>query len=90
MLSNLCRYPKFRHFSPEGQKILSSLPVSCHLITFDPTLEKDYSGSIKSIVCCPVFRANVSVSLLLDRAERASLLLRLTGETFAGYDGLDD
>jgi tRNA (cytosine34-C5)-methyltransferase len=83
-------YPKFQEFSQEGEKLLKSLEFGNYLLRFDPKDYPNYKGSITNTVIVPILRANVSTSLLLDKAERKSLLSRLTGEDFEGYTGLDE
>ncbi|KAJ3305691.1 hypothetical protein HDV03_001099 [Kappamyces sp. JEL0829] len=83
-------YPKFTDFTQEGRELLESLVYGCYLLKFDPAQEKSYHGSIKSTVIVPFLRAHVSASLLLDKAERKSLLSRLTGEDLEFVSGLED
>ncbi|KAJ3220858.1 tRNA (cytosine(34)-C(5))-methyltransferase [Clydaea vesicula] len=73
-------YPKVDKFSSliiDGLKELG--PGSC-LFSFNPSTEK--SISIKLPMLLPIWRAKASCSLLLDKAECRSLLLRLTGEEY--------
>jgi hypothetical protein len=44
---------------------------------------------LQNVIVLPFFRAHVSVSLLLDKAERRSLLHRLTGESIETFNGLE-
>jgi hypothetical protein len=74
-------YPKFDLFSEEGKQTLSKVNHGSCMLVFNPSNETDYQGSIFYPVVLPFFRANVSASLLLDKAERKSLLNRLTGES---------
>ncbi|KAH6561543.1 hypothetical protein BASA50_009538 [Batrachochytrium salamandrivorans] len=83
-LSDLCtfitfEYPKFTEFSSEAQSHFERLEVGSCLLRFEPTLEKDYTGSITIPLVLPFFRSHVSGSLLIDKAERSSLMHRLTG-----------
>jgi hypothetical protein len=55
------------------------------LAKFDPSSESTYEGSINTIVMIPCLRAHVSASLLLEIAEKKSLLSRLTGEELQSF-----
>jgi hypothetical protein len=82
------QYPKFNEFSEQGQKMFEELgnfiifiiEVGNYLVKFDPSSESSYAGSINTVVMIPFLRAHVSASLLLEVAEKKSLLSRLTGE----------
>lgn len=81
-------YPMFKDFTASTQKVFEALnPGSC-ILEFDPCVETNYKGSLSAPVILPFFRAGVSVSLLLDKKERASLLNRLTGERLENTVGL--
>lgn len=45
----------------------------------DPSEDSEYEGSIRTPVYAPFLRSHNSCNLLLDKAERRSLLVRLTG-----------
>ena len=90
------QYPKFSEFSEKGQKMFESLgkfhilylEVGNYLVKFDPSSETSYEGSINTVVIIPCLRAHVSASLLLEVAEKKSLLSRLTGEELEGFVGV--
>ncbi|KAJ3012948.1 tRNA (cytosine(34)-C(5))-methyltransferase [Thoreauomyces humboldtii] len=83
-------YPKFPEFSEElSQKFKDMLHGSC-IIKFDPSTEPGYEGSMHTVVLLPVWRAQVSVSLLINKAERRSLMHRITGKDLAIQVGLTD
>ncbi|KAJ3299175.1 tRNA (cytosine(34)-C(5))-methyltransferase [Borealophlyctis nickersoniae] len=73
-------YPKFELFSQELQEKFKELALGSCLLEFNPANEKDYHGSIQTPMVLPIWRANVSVSLLLSKLEKRSLMHRLTGE----------
>jgi hypothetical protein len=73
-------YPKFDQLSQQAQDTLGKVEHGSCILEFDPAKETNYKGSISSPVILPFFRAHVSASLLLDKAERKSLLNRLNGE----------
>jgi hypothetical protein len=81
-------YPKLDEFSKAGQDAMNALSVGSCLLQFDPSKESNVLGSLKSLIVLPFFKAQVSVSLLLDKAERKSLLNRLTGEELVNVIGL--
>ncbi|KND03593.1 uncharacterized protein SPPG_01069 [Spizellomyces punctatus DAOM BR117] len=83
-------YPKFTEFGEELQKKLTEMSMGSCIIKFDPTLEKNYTGSARSTILLPIWRAHVSVSLLLNKQERKSLMHRLTGEDLSIQGGLDN
>lgn len=88
-------YPKFDEFSEQGRATLASLGIDrffvlifyvigygTFVLCFDPSLEKEhtYEGSMTCAFYAPFLRSHTSCSLLLDKAEKRSLLCRLTGE----------
>ncbi|KAG0056401.1 hypothetical protein BGZ83_005116 [Gryganskiella cystojenkinii] len=82
-------YPKTTEFAEELQATLTSWPSGCCLFEFDPALEpnKDQpnprwegqgiTGFVKGKMVFPVWKANVSFNLLLNKEERRSLAMRL-------------
>ena len=83
-------YPKFSAFSQDFRLILEKLSISGYLLVFNPGDHPDYIGSIKLPVHLPMWRAAVSVSTLINKQERASLMFRLTGRNLELNDKLDD
>ncbi|OAJ44123.1 hypothetical protein BDEG_27388 [Batrachochytrium dendrobatidis JEL423] len=93
-LADLCifisfEYPKFTEFSKEAQAQFECLVVGSCLLRFNPADEKDYTGSITIPLVLPFFRSHVSGSLLIDKAERASLMHRLTGVMLTEFKPMD-
>ncbi|KAI9092882.1 hypothetical protein DFS34DRAFT_632211 [Phlyctochytrium arcticum] len=82
-------YPKFTEFGDHVRESLSRSSLGSCIIMFDPTTEANYTGSVKTKVHLPIWRAHVSVSLLLNKQERKSLMHRLTGEELSIEQGLD-
>jgi hypothetical protein len=82
-------YPKFSEFPIECKTKLEELNLGSCLLSYDPNSDVDYKGSLQNVIVLPFFRAHVSVSLLLDKAERRSLLHRLTGESIETFNGLE-
>jgi 16S rRNA C967 or C1407 C5-methylase (RsmB/RsmF family) len=83
-------YPKFSAFSDDFRAILEKLAISGYLLVFNPADHPDYTGSIKLPVYLPMWRAAVSVSTLISKQERASLMFRLTGQNLELNEKLDD
>ncbi|KAI9197252.1 cytosine(34)-C(5)-methyltransferase [Polychytrium aggregatum] len=73
-------YPKFKEFTPETMKVLETMEQGSFVLRFNPSEEPGYTGSLQLPITLPVWRANVSASLLLNRHERRALMARLTGE----------
>lgn len=82
-------YPKFHTFSPEAQKHFDGLELGSCLLRYEPSSDVNYSGPLTATIILPFFRAHVSASLLLDKAERKSLAYRLTGETIESFPGME-
>jgi tRNA (cytosine34-C5)-methyltransferase len=90
-------YPKFSIFSDSAQKQMIGLQLGSCLLRYDPksiddkSTRKDniFAQSLKTILILPFFRAHVSASLLLDKAERKSLYYRLTGEGIEKFSGVE-
>ena len=82
-------YPKTSQFAEALQETLTNWPSGCCLFEFDPALEpnKDepnprwegqgITGFVKGKMVFPVWKANVSFNLLLNKEERRSLAMRL-------------
>lgn len=92
-LAELCMlikagYPKFDSFSEGTQRKLEMIEQGSCILRFDPLSDESYSGTMKASIVLPFYRAKCSVSLLLDKAERRSLLYRLTGEFVEVFEGL--
>ena len=80
-------YPKFESFSEEIKTKFEKMDYGSGMLSFDP---KQIPGcKMKHLISLPFFRAKTSVSLLLNKAERKSLLYRLVGETVDDIKGLD-
>lgn len=96
ILSNA--YPKFSAFSVEFRQMLENLgifvrlklAISSYLLVFNPADQLDYTGSIKLPVQLPMWRAAVSVSILINKQERSSLMFRLTGQNLELNEKLDN
>lgn len=71
-------YPKFTSFSSEVMEMMKQLKVGTCLLRYEP---EENTELMKKSLILPFFRAHVSASLLLDKAERKSLLYRLVGES---------
>ena len=71
-------YPKFSEFSEETAKSLANLPRGSCILFCDPETEESLKGRVKGMLVFPFFRANVSVSMLINKKESNSLLHRLT------------
>ncbi|KAF9436806.1 hypothetical protein BGZ76_002948 [Entomortierella beljakovae] len=82
-------YPKITEFSEAVQERLTALPTGCCIFEFDPTLEKNkdqpnpkwegqgLTGFVTSKLVFPVWKAQVSFNMLLNKQERRSLAMRL-------------
>lgn len=89
-------YPKYNLLTAETvekfkkiSKFNLTLENGSCLLNFDPTTSTLHDGSLKGTITLPCFKSHVSVSLLLDKHERKSLLNRLTGETLTEIVPLD-
>jgi hypothetical protein len=90
-------YPKFSILSDDAQKQMIALKLGSCLLRYDPnaidskSTRKDniFAQSLKTLLILPFFRAHVSASLLLDKAERKSLYYRLTGEGIDEFSGVE-
>lgn len=76
-------YPLFTALSPEGQKTMADLEYGSFVLIADPTKDPNYRGSVTSPIFAPFLRSHTSANLLLDKAERKSLLVRLNGQDLA-------
>ncbi|KAF9428163.1 hypothetical protein BGZ94_003204 [Podila epigama] len=82
-------YPKISEFPEALQEKLKALPTGCCIFEFDPSLEADkdkpnprwegqgLTGFVKSKMVFPVWKAQVSFNMLLNKQERRSLAMRL-------------
>lgn len=82
-------YPKVSEFSESIQDRLTALPTGCCIFEFDPALEENknqpnprwegqgLTGFVKSKLVFPVWKAQVSLNMLLNKQERRSLAMRL-------------
>ncbi|ORY95172.1 S-adenosyl-L-methionine-dependent methyltransferase [Lobosporangium transversale] len=82
-------YPKISEFPESIQERLTALPTGCCIFEFDPELEEDkdqpnprwegqgLTGFVKSKLVFPVWKAQVSFNMLLNKQERRSLAMRL-------------
>ncbi|KAF9944773.1 hypothetical protein BGZ70_004354, partial [Mortierella alpina] len=82
-------YPKISEFPEEMQARLTALPTGCCIFEFDPELEKNkdepnprwegqgITGFVKGKLVFPVWKAQVSFNMLLNKQERRSLAMRL-------------
>lgn len=73
-------YPLFTELSVEGQETMRLLEYGSYILISDPQGETNYRGSIQTPVYAPFLRSHTSCNLLLDKAERKSLLCRLNGK----------
>ncbi len=76
-------YPLFTMLSVEGQNAMASLEYGSYVLFVDPTIDGNYRGSVTSPIYAPFLRSHTSVNLLLDKAERKSLLVRLNGQNLS-------
>ncbi|ORX99070.1 S-adenosyl-L-methionine-dependent methyltransferase [Basidiobolus meristosporus CBS 931.73] len=60
--------PKFEHFSEGPQQRLKEVQSGCYICRYDP--KKEGTSSILNTVLFPVWRANVSVNILLNKKEQ--------------------
>ncbi|KAI9239310.1 MAG: S-adenosyl-L-methionine-dependent methyltransferase [Podila humilis] len=82
-------YPKTSEFPEHIQERLTALPTGCCIFEFDPSLEEDkdkpnprwegqgLTGFVKGKMVFPVWKAQVSFNMLLNKQERRSLAMRL-------------
>jgi hypothetical protein len=82
-------YPKVSEFAEAVHDRLTALPAGCCIFEFDPALEEDkdqptprwagqgLTGFVKSKLVFPVWKAQVSLNMLLNKQERRSLAMRL-------------
>ncbi|KAI8853544.1 hypothetical protein BC829DRAFT_439945 [Chytridium lagenaria] len=75
-------YPKFDEFTEEVKKALEASEMGCIAVRFTPTEDTLTSGSLREVSYFPVWRAGVSVSLLVAKKERVGIKSRLTGNIF--------
>ncbi|KAJ3192353.1 tRNA (cytosine(34)-C(5))-methyltransferase [Irineochytrium annulatum] len=73
-------YPKFESFSEATQEKLKAVEQGCLLFRFTPDEASKAVGTILEPIVFPIWRAGVSASLLVPKAERFGLKARLTGE----------
>ncbi|KAJ3034269.1 tRNA (cytosine(34)-C(5))-methyltransferase [Rhizophlyctis rosea] len=78
-------YPKFGLLSEEIRKRVEALPMGSCLFEFDPELEKEVTGTIHNRFILPIWRGAASLSLLLNKQERRSLMHRLTGQELTEF-----
>ncbi|KAF9201173.1 hypothetical protein BGZ49_008608 [Haplosporangium sp. Z 27] len=82
-------YPKISEFPEAVQQRLTDLPTGCCIFEFDPSLEENkdqpnprwegqgLTGFVKGKLVFPVWKAQVSFNMLLNKQERRSLAMRL-------------
>ncbi|KAF9350900.1 tRNA (cytosine(34)-C(5))-methyltransferase [Mortierella sp. AD094] len=82
-------YPKITEFPEAVQERLTALPTGCCIFEFDPSLEENkdkpnprwegqgLTGFVKGKLVFPVWKAQVSFNMLLNKQERRSLAMRL-------------
>ncbi|KAF9114121.1 hypothetical protein BGX27_000100 [Mortierella sp. AM989] len=82
-------YPKISEFPEAVQQRLTDLPTGCCIFEFDPALEENkdqpnprwegqgLTGFVKGKLVFPVWKAQVSFNMLLNKQERRSLAMRL-------------
>ncbi|KAF9086277.1 hypothetical protein BGX23_009023 [Mortierella sp. AD031] len=82
-------YPKISEFPEAIQERLTALPTGCCIFEFDPELEENkdqpnprwegqgLTGFVKGKLVFPVWKAQVSFNMLLNKQERRSLAMRL-------------
>ncbi|KAG0307494.1 hypothetical protein BGZ98_000147 [Dissophora globulifera] len=82
-------YPKISEFPEAVQERLTALQTGCCIFEFDPELEENkdqpnerwegqgLTGFVKSKLVFPVWKAQVSFNMLLNKQERRSLAMRL-------------
>ncbi|ORY05842.1 S-adenosyl-L-methionine-dependent methyltransferase [Basidiobolus meristosporus CBS 931.73] len=68
--------PKFESFAESTQVKLKSVRPGCYICRFDPS--KETKTNNLNVVLFPVWRANVSVNILLNKKEQQSLTLKLS------------
>ncbi|KAJ3188828.1 tRNA (cytosine(34)-C(5))-methyltransferase [Gaertneriomyces sp. JEL0708] len=83
-------YPKFEDLGDLGIKIATITSGSC-IVRYDPHTDVETKGHcrVRHVIQLPIWRAAVSVSLLMNKQERCSLLERLCGEELGFEGGLD-
>ncbi|KAJ3218960.1 tRNA (cytosine(34)-C(5))-methyltransferase [Dinochytrium kinnereticum] len=75
-------YPKFSEFSEPMVKAAEARELGCLVLKFTPTKETLQAGSLQEVTYFPVWRAGVSMSLLVPKAERQGFKARLTGKIY--------
>ena len=82
-------YPKISEFPEQIQQKLTDLQTGCCIFEFDPELEENkdqpnprwegqgLTGFVKGKLVFPVWKAQVSFNMLLNKQERRSLAMRL-------------
>ncbi|KXS20297.1 S-adenosyl-L-methionine-dependent methyltransferase [Gonapodya prolifera JEL478] len=73
-------YPLFTDFTETVRTKLQKMDEGCAVIVYDPDVELGTAERrLYHVLMIPLWRAKVSVNLLLNKAEKQSLLWQLTG-----------
>ncbi|KAJ3098762.1 hypothetical protein HDU96_010949, partial [Phlyctochytrium bullatum] len=75
-------YPKLGEFSESLRQHFESMEVGCVVGRFTPSTESKAAGSVIEASYFPIWRAEVSASLLIPKKERMGLIARLTGKIY--------
>ncbi|KAJ3149520.1 tRNA (cytosine(34)-C(5))-methyltransferase [Geranomyces michiganensis] len=83
-------YPKFHEFDEHMVEAFKNRDMGSCVVKFDPAAHPGYDGTVRTPILLPIWRAQVSVSLLINKNERKSLMHRLTGQDLEIRGGLVD
>lgn len=79
-------YPLCSSFAEPFKSVIEGKPVGSHIIRFPP--EKSEGATLFHDVVLPVWKSNVSISLMIDKKAKSALSLRIFGAdiTIAGRE----
>ncbi|KAI8589072.1 NOL1/NOP2/Sun domain family, member 2 [Geranomyces variabilis] len=83
-------YPKFQEFDEQIAEAFKQRDMGSCVVKFNPAAQPGYDGRVRTPILLPIWRAQVSVSLLINKNERKSLMHRLTGNDLDIRTGLVD
>ncbi|KAJ3181791.1 tRNA (cytosine(34)-C(5))-methyltransferase [Geranomyces variabilis] len=83
-------YPKFQEFDEHMADAFKQRDMGSCVVKFDPAAQAGYDGRVRTAILLPIWRAQVSVSLLINKNERKSLMHRLTGNDLEIRTGMVD
>ncbi|ORX34458.1 S-adenosyl-L-methionine-dependent methyltransferase [Kockovaella imperatae] len=82
------QYPPIVKFSEASQKWMNEIPLGNTIVRFMPGDEAE--GHLSMPLIMPVWKANTSMALLIDKKEKSMLSLRTFGEDICTFAPLKD